>query len=77
MGTNNGLSVLQIVNEYMKASGKKINYEFAGRRAGDAEICVANAEKAKNELGWISKYGVEDMCKDSYRWISQNPNGYE
>lgn len=77
LGTNNGLSVLQIVNEYMKASGKKINYEFAGRRAGDAEICVANAEKAKNELGWSSKYGVEDMCKDSYRWISQNPNGYE
>jgi len=77
LGTNNGLSVLEVITEYMKATGKNINFAYAGRREGDAEICVANAEKAKNELGWSSKLGVEEMCKDSYRWISLNPNGYD
>ena len=77
LGTNNGLSVLQIINEYMKASNKQIKYELTDRREGDAEICVANADKANRELGWKSKLGVEEMCQDSYRWISLNPNGYD
>ena len=75
LGTNNGLSVLEVIKNYEKVSGKKINWEFAGRREGDAEKCVSNSEKAKKELGWVAQKGVKEMCEDSYRWITQNPNG--
>ena len=60
-----------------EASGKKIPYVIKPRRAGDIATCYANAEKAKKELGWEATRGIKEMCADSWRWQSQNPNGYE
>ena len=76
LGTGNGYSVLQVVEAYKKASGRDIPYEIKPRRAGDIDCCYANPAKAKKELGWEAKYDIERMCIDSWRWQSNNPNGY-
>ena len=76
LGTGKGYSVLDVVKAYEKACGKPIKYEFKPRRAGDIAICYADASKAKRELGWEAKYDIEDMCADSWRWQSANPDGY-
>ncbi len=76
LGTGKGYSVLDIVKNFEKASGVKIPYEIKPRRAGDIAECYADASKAKEELGWEAKYGILEMCEDSWRWQSNNPNGF-
>ena len=76
LGTGVGYSVLDVVKNFEKATGIQIPYEIKPRRAGDIATCYSDASKAKRELGWEAEYGIEDMCADSWRWQSQNPNGY-
>ena len=76
LGTGNGYSVLQVVHAFEKACGHPIKYQIKPRRPGDIAKCYRAPEKAKKELGWEAEYGIEDMCADSWRWQSQNPNGY-
>ena len=76
LGTGKGYSVLNIVKNFEKASGVKIPYEIKPRRAGDIAECYADASKAKEELGWEAQYGILEMCEDSWRWQSNNPNGF-
>ncbi|KAF3339797.1 UDP-glucose 4-epimerase GEPI48 [Carex littledalei] len=77
LGTGKGTSVLQMVEAFEKASGKKIPLIMAGRRPGDAEIVYASTEKAERELNWKTKYGIEEMCRDQWNWASKNPYGYD
>ena len=76
LGTGHGYSVLDVVKAYSKACGKEIPYEIKPRRAGDIATCYSDPSKAKRELGWEAKYGIEEMCRDSYHWQSMNPDGY-
>ncbi|MDE6471765.1 MAG: UDP-glucose 4-epimerase GalE [Clostridia bacterium] len=76
LGTGKGYSVLDMVKAFEKASGKKVPYVIAPRRAGDIAECYASTAIAKKELGFECKYDLNDMCEDSWRWQSQNPNGY-
>ena len=76
LGTGNGYSVLQVVHAFEKACGHPINYAIKPRRPGDIAMCYCSPEKAKEELGWEAQYGIEEMCEDSWRWQSMNPNGY-
>ncbi|MEW8986519.1 MAG: UDP-glucose 4-epimerase GalE [Bacillus sp. (in: firmicutes)] len=77
LGTGRGYSVLEVVKAFEKASGKTIPYAIVDRRPGDVAECYANPEKAKQELGWSAEKGIEEMCADSWRWQSNNLNGYE
>ena len=77
LGTGNGYSVLDIVKAFSKASGQKIPYKIVDRRPGDVAMCYADPTKANNELGWKAEFGIDRMCEDSWRWQSNNPNGYE
>ncbi len=76
LGTGNGYSVLDVLHAYEKACGKELPYEIKERRAGDIATCYCDATKAKDELGWVAEKGIEDMCADSWRWQSSNPDGY-
>ena len=76
LGTGNGYSVLDMVKAFGKACGKEIPYEIKPRRAGDIATCYCDASKAAKELNWTAKRGLEEMCEDSWRWQSQNPDGY-
>ena len=76
LGTGVGYSVLDIVKNFEKASGVKIPYVIVDRRPGDADASYSDASLAQKELGWEAQYGILDMCEDSWRWQSQNPNGY-
>jgi len=76
LGTGKGYSVLQMVAAFEKASGRTVSYSVANRRAGDIAECWADPSKAYEELGWVAEYGLEQMMADSWRWQSQNPNGY-
>ena len=76
LGTGNGYSVLQVLHAFEKACGKTLPYEMKPRRAGDIATCYADPAKAKADLGWEAEYGIEEMCEDSWRWQSMNPNGY-
>ena len=67
---------MDVVHAFEKACGKEIPYEIKPRRAGDIATCYADPTKAKNELGWVAQYGIEEMCEDSWRWQTMNPNGY-
>ena len=77
LGTGTGYSVLDIVKAFEKANGLKIPYVIAPRRPGDIATCYADPTKAKNELGWEAKRGIEDMCRDSWTWQKNNPMGYD
>ncbi len=77
LGTGKGYSVLDMVKAFSKASGKEIPYKIVERRAGDIASCYADSTKAKEELGFEAKYDLERMCQDSWKWQSNNPNGYE
>ncbi|MGL5755369.1 MAG: UDP-glucose 4-epimerase GalE [Paraclostridium sp.] len=77
LGTGNGYSVLEMVKAFSKASEKEVAYKIVGRRPGDIAMCYANADKAKAELGWEAQYKLDEMCEDSWRWQSSNPNGYK
>ncbi len=76
LGTGNGYSVLQVVKAFSKACGHDVPYEIKPRRAGDIATCYADPTLAKEELGWVAEYGIDEMCEDSWRWQSMNPNGY-
>jgi UDP-glucose 4-epimerase len=68
--------VLELVQAFERASGAPIAFEFAPRRAGDLPEYYADASKATKELNWRTKKSIEDMCRDTWNWQSQNPNGY-
>ena len=76
LGTGRGYSVLEMIHSFSKAVGHEIPYVIKPRRPGDIATCYADATKAKEELGWVAKRGVDEMCRDAWRWQSQNPNGY-
>ena len=76
LGTGVGYSVLDMVKAFSKACGKEIPYEIKPRRAGDIAMCYADPSKAARVLGWKAERGLDEMCEDSWRWQSANPNGY-
>ena len=77
LGTGNGYSVLDVLHAYEKACGRELPYVIDPRRPGDIASCYADPAKARDELGWEAKYGIEDMCASSWKWQSGNPNGYK
>ena len=76
LGTGKGTSVLELVTAFSEVSGQNIPYQFSARRAGDIASCYASADKAKDLLGWEVKLSITEMCQDTWRWQSMNPNGY-
>ena len=77
LGTGHGYSVLDVVNAFMKVNGVNVPYIIKPRRPGDIATCYCNPTKAKAELGWEAQYGIEDMCRDSWNWQRNNPEGYQ
>lgn len=77
LGTGHGYSVLDVVNAFQKVNGVKVPYVFKPRRPGDIATCFCNPAKAEAELGWKAQFGIEEMCRDSWNWQKNNPNGYE
>ncbi len=77
LGTGKGYSVLDMIKAYSKACGRELPYQIEARRAGDIDACFADPELSKNELGFVTKKTLDDMCADSWRWQQKNPNGYE
>lgn len=77
LGTGKGYSVLDIVKNFEAATGAKIPYVIKPRQAGDIATCYCDASKAEKELGWKAENGIREMCEDSWRWQSNNPQGYE
>lgn len=77
LATGKGYSVLEVLKAFEKACGKKISYKIVQRREGDIAKCFADASKAYKVLGWKAKKDIDQMCEDSWRWQSQNPNGYK
>ena len=77
LGTGTGYSVLDMVKAFSKACGRDVNYKIAPRRPGDIGACFADPEKAERELGFKAEKTLDDMCADSWRWQTQNPNGYD
>ena len=76
LGTGVGYSVLDLVKAFEKANGVPVPYVIAPRRPGDIATCYSDPSKAQKVLGWKAVHNVEDMCRDSWRWQSQNPQGY-
>lgn len=76
LGTGKGSSVLDVIHAFEKACGKKIPYSIKPRREGDIATCYAKCDLAKEELGWEAKYNLDDMCASSWKWQSENPDGY-
>ncbi len=76
LGTGTGYSVLDMVAAFRKASGRDVPYVIAPRRAGDVAVCYADPRKAMAELGWRAERGIVQMCEDTWRWQSQNPEGF-
>lgn len=74
--TGTGTSVLELIKAFGKAAGKDIPYAIAPRRPGDIGSCYASPEKANKELGWFAEKSIEEACEDSWRWQSQNPEGF-
>ena len=77
LGTGIGYSVLDIVNAFSSVNNVSVPYEIKDRRPGDVAQCYADPQKANNILGWNAKYTLDDMCKDSWNWQKNNPNGYD
>lgn len=76
LGTGQGYSVLDVVKAFEKSTGVKIPYRIMPRRAGDIATCYSDPAKAARELHWTAQYGLEDMCRDSWNWQKQNPEGF-
>ena len=77
LGTGNGYSVMEVLRAYEKACGKTLPYVVDPRRPGDIAVCYADPKKAREELGWEAKLGIDEMCASSWKWQSMNPNGYQ
>ncbi len=76
LGTGTGYSVLDIVNAFKKVNNIDVPYKIVGRRPGDIATCYSDPSKAKEELGWVAERGIEEMCRDTWNWQKNNPNGY-
>ena len=76
LGTGNGYSVLEMIKAFKKASGKAVPYQIVGRRLGDIASCYADPKYALEKIGWSAKHKLDEMCEDTWRWQSKNPNGY-
>lgn len=76
LGTGTGYSVLEMIKAFEKASGCKIPFEIVGRREGDIAKCFADITFAKKMIGWEAKYNLNEMCEDTWKWQSMNPNGF-
>ncbi len=76
LGTGKGVSVLELVAAFEKASGVKIKYKIMPRRPGDIAVCYSDASKAERELGWTAQRGIDEMCEDTWRWQKNNPEGF-
>ncbi len=77
LGTGHGYSVLDMIHAFEKACGKTLPYKICERRSGDIAACYACPDKAEKELGWVAKFGIEEMCASQWKWQSGNPKGYE
>ncbi|MDD2341785.1 MAG: UDP-glucose 4-epimerase GalE [Tolumonas sp.] len=77
LGAGQGVSVLEMVHAFARASGMEINYKLVDRRPGDVAECWADPAKAQRELGWKATRTLDDMTRDSWLWQQTNPNGYE
>lgn len=77
LGSGKGHSVLEVVNTFSSVNDVPVSYEIKPRRAGDLPAFYANAEKAKELLGWTAELTLEDMCRDLWKWQSDNPDGYK
>jgi UDP-glucose 4-epimerase len=77
LGTGKGYSVLELVKAFEQAADCKVPYRIRDRRPGDVATCYADASKAERELGWKAERDIEQMCVDTWRWQSNNPNGYD
>ena len=77
LGTGVGYSVLDVVETFKRVNHVDVPYKIAPRRPGDIATCYANADKALKELGWKAERNLEDMCRDTWNWQKNNPNGYE
>lgn len=75
LGTGHGYSVLDVVKAFEKANGVAVPYSIKPRRPGDIATCYCNPEKALRELGWKAQFGIEEMCRDSWNFQKNNPNG--
>lgn len=76
LGTGHGYSVLDVVKAFEKVNGVKVPYSIKPRRPGDIATCYCNPSKAEKELGWKAQFGIEEMCRDSWNWQRNNPQGY-
>ncbi|MNJ67309.1 UDP-glucose 4-epimerase [compost metagenome] len=76
LGTGTGYSVLQMIHAFEQASGRSVPYRIAPRRAGDIAECWADPALAEQELGWKARRGLAEMMADTWRWQSNNPDGY-
>jgi UDP-glucose 4-epimerase len=76
LGTGQGYSVIEMAEAFAKACGRSVPYEIVERRAGDIAACYADPAKALNELGWKAEKGLQEMCEDTWRWQSSNPDGF-
>lgn len=76
LGTGRGYSVLEVVAAFERAAGRKIPYRIQPRRSGDIAACYANPERASRLLNWTAEFDIDAMCRDAWRWQSQNPQGY-
>ena len=77
LGTGHGYSVLDMIHAFEKACGKTLPYQICPRRDGDIAACYACPDKAKKDLKWEAKFGIEEMCASQWKWQSGNPRGYE
>ena len=77
LGTGKGTSVLEVVAAFSKACGHELPYKICPRRAGDVATVYGDATKAERMMGWKAQFDIADMCRDSWRWQSHNPNGFE
>lgn len=75
LGTGTGYSVLEMVNTFEKVNGVKVNHKIAPRRPGDIAECYADPQKSRDVLNWQAKLGIEEMCRDSWNFVKQNPKG--
>ncbi|MDD2724684.1 MAG: UDP-glucose 4-epimerase GalE [Methylovulum sp.] len=77
LGTGRGYSVLEMIQAFERVTGRTVNYQIVGRRAGDLAECFANPDLAFKELGWKAEKNLDDMVADTWNWQSNNPQGYE
>jgi UDP-glucose 4-epimerase len=76
LGSGRGTSVLELIAAFSKACGHEVPFKIVERRPGDIASCYASSAKAETELGWRAEKSIQDACADSWRWQSQNPEGY-